>query len=155
MISRASIPAEYQLSQSDRAAHIPRKEERIVKTKRNPAPRTRRNRLRWLWVWLIQIVASLLMSLPLSMSLWLGGAVHAACMWGLSPILGFISALVATRKGLLNHAAWIAPPVMLFVGYLIAWGYPPQPGPVLLCAFISLVGAATGEVCNQQQKRKK
>ena len=126
-----------------------------MKSKRNPAPQRRRSRLRWLWVWLIQIITFFILSLPLSMSLWLGGAVHAACMWGLSPILGFISALIATRKGLLNHAAWIAPPVMLFVGYLIAWGYPPQPGPVLLCAFISLVGAATGEVCNQQQKRKK
>ena len=114
----------------------------------------RKSRLHWLWVWLIQIAAALLLALPISLSLWLGGAVHALCMWMLSPILGFLSGLIATRKGLLNHAAWIAPPVTMFEGYLIAWGYPPQPGPVLLCAFISLVGAATGEVLNQRQKRK-
>ena len=125
-----------------------------VKTSQNKAPRTRRGRLRWLWVWLIQIAVSLLLALPISLSLWLGGAVHALCMWGLSPILGFLSGLIATRKGLLNHAAWIAPPVMLFVGYEIAWGYPPAPGPVFLCGFISLVGAAAGEVLNQRQKKK-
>ena len=117
-------------------------------------PRRKRSRLRWLWVWLIQIAVSLLIALPISLSLWLGGAVHAACMWGLSPILGFISGLVATRRGLLNHAAWIAPPAMLFVGYEISWGYPPPVGPVFLCGFISLVGAATGEVLNQRQKKK-
>ena len=117
-------------------------------------PQRKRNRLRWLWVWLIQIAASLLVALPISLSLWLGGAVHAICMWVLSPILGFLSGLIATRRGLLNYAAWIAPPVMLFVGYVIAWGYPPQPGPVFLCGLISLVGAATGEVLNQRQKKK-
>ena len=122
--------------------------------KRNPAPQRKGSRLRWLWVWLIQIAAALLISLPISLSLWLGGAVHAVCMWGLSPILGFISGLIATRKGLLNYAAWIAPPVMLFVGYELAWGYPPPVGPVFLCGFISLVGAATGEVLNQRQKKK-
>ena len=125
-----------------------------MKTSRNKPSQARRGRLRWLWVWLIQIAASLLISLPISLSLWLGGAVHALCMWGLSPILGFLSGLIATRKGLLNHAAWIAPPVMLFVGYEIAWGYPPAPGPVFLCGFISLVGAAAGEVLNQRQKKK-
>ena len=75
-------------------------------------------------------------------------------MWGLSPILGFLSGLIATRKGLLNYAAWIAPPVMLFVGYVLVWGYAPSAGPVFLCGFVSLVGAATGEVLNQRQKKK-
>ena len=125
-----------------------------MKRTRNHTSRMGGSRLRWLWVWLIQIAAALLIALPISLSLWLGGAVHALCMWGLSPILGFLSGLIATRRGLLNYAAWIAPPVMLFVGYEIAWGYPPQPGPVFLCGFISLVGAATGEVLNQRQKKK-
>ena len=125
-----------------------------MKTSRNKPSQARRGRLRWLWVWLIQIAISLLFTLPISLSLWLGGAVHALCMWMLSPILGFLSGLIATRKGLLNYAAWIAPPVMLFVGYEIAWGYPPSPGPVFLCGFVSLVGAATGEVLNQRQKKK-
>ena len=125
-----------------------------MKSMQKKTPQRKRSRLRWLWVWLIQIAAALLVALPISLSLWLGGAVHAICMWVLSPILGFLSGLIATRKGLLNYAAWIAPPVMLFVGYEIAWGYPPQPGPVFLCGLISLVGAATGEVLNQRQKKK-
>lgn len=111
-------------------------------------------RFRWFWVWLIQIAATFLIALPLSLSLWLGGFVHAVCMWGLAPIAGFAAACVATRRGLLNYAAWIAPPAMLFAGYRLVWGYPPPVGPVFLCGFISLVGAATGEVCNLRQKRK-
>ena len=47
-----------------------------------------------------------------------------------------------------------APPVMLFVGYVLVWGYAPSAGPVFLCDFVSLVGAATGEVLNQRQKKK-
>ena len=114
----------------------------------------RHGRLHWLWVLLIQIVSSLLIALPLSLSLWLGGAIHNLCRWGLSSIAGFVSACIATRKGLLNYAAWIAPPVMLFVGYVLVWGYAPSAGPVFLCDFVSLVGAATGEVLNQRQKKK-
>ena len=125
-----------------------------MKNMQKKAPPHKRSRLRWLWVWLIQIAAALLVALPISLSLWLGGAAHALCMWVLSPVLGFISGLIATRRGLLNHAAWIAPPVMLFVGYEICWGYPPAAGPVFLCGLISLVGAATGEVLNQRQKKK-
>lgn len=113
-----------------------------------------RGRLRWLWVWLIQIAASLLIGTIAALSLWLGGSLHAACMWGLAPVAGFAAACIATRKGLNNYAAWIAPPAMLALGYLLVWAYPPTPGPVFLCAFISLVGAATGEVCKLRQKKK-
>ncbi len=124
-----------------------------VKNFRNGAPR-RSGRLRWLWVWLIQIAATLAISLPIALSLWLGKFIHAACMWGLAPIIGFAAAWIATRCGLLNYAAWIAPPVTLFLGYDLIWSYAPPAGPVFLCGFISLVGAATGEVLNQRQKKK-
>lgn len=124
-----------------------------VKNFRNGAPR-KGGRLRWLWVWLIQIAATLAISLPIALSLWLGKYVHAVCMWGLAPIAGFAAACIATRRGLLNYAAWIAPPMMLFLGYVLIWGYLPPVGPVFLCGFISLVGAATGEVLNQRQKKK-
>lgn len=116
--------------------------------------RMQKKGLRGLWVWLIQLAASLLIALPVSLSLWLGSAVHALCMWVISPILACISGFLATRKGLLNHAAWIAPPVMLYLGYVLIWGYVPPVGPVCLCGFTALVGAAAGEVCNQRQKKK-
>ena len=116
--------------------------------------RTQKRSGRWLLVFLIQLVAALLIALPISLSLWLGSAIHALCMWGLSPIHGFISGLVATRQGLLNHAAWIAPPAMLYLGYVLIWGYVPPVGPVCLCAFTALVGAATGEVLKQRQTKK-
>ncbi|MBQ8507754.1 MAG: hypothetical protein IJ466_10040 [Clostridia bacterium] len=108
-------------------------------------------RHKWLWIWLIQFASMLAFSMLVSLSLWLGGFVHGACMWVLAPAAGLISACLATQKGLLNYAAWIAPPLMLLAGYWIIWGYPATPGPVLLDAFVSLVGAAAGEVLKRRR----
>lgn len=115
--------------------------------------RRAKSRLRWLWVWLIQIAAMLLISLLTALSLWLGGGLHAAFRWALMPIAGCISACIATRAGLWNYAAWIAPPVMQFLGHVLVWAYAPDPGAVFFCGFVSLVGAAAGEVLNRQHKR--
>lgn len=110
-------------------------------------------RLPWPWILLIQAVTALAVSVPVALSLLLGGVLHGICQWGLMPLAGFISACVATRKGLLNYAAWILPPAMELFGHMLVWGYAPEPGPVFFCAFISLVGAATGEVLKRQARR--
>ena len=39
---------------------------------------------------------------------------------------------------------------MEVAGSLLVWGYPPAIAPVFLCGFLSLVGAAAGEVLNRQ-----
>ena len=101
---------------------------------------------RWLWVWLIQIVAMLALSALLSASLWLGRGLYNVSLWALLPLLGAVSAYLATVNGLLNYAAWIAPPLCAVLGHLLVWFFLPGIGPVLLCAFISLIGAAAGEV---------
>ena len=109
-------------------------------------------RMKWPVVWLLQFAAMLLASALTALSLWLGGTIHGLMSWLFMPAAGFVSALIVTRSGLLNYAAWIAPPVMMFLGHWIFWAYSPKVGPVFLCAFISLVGAAAGEVLKQQTK---
>lgn len=109
--------------------------------------------MKWLWILLIQIASMLALGALISLSVIPGKVFHGICLWGVMPVCGFISACIATKKGLLNYAAWIAPPVMEVFGNLLVWGYSPTMGPVFMCAFISLVGAATGEVLKGQNKR--
>jgi len=113
-----------------------------------------RCRLRWLWIWMLQFAAVLAAALLLSLSMWLGGVAYKICMWAVMPAVGAVSACLATKAGLLNYAAWIAPPLMLILGHSLLWAYAPNPGPILVCAFVSLVGAATGEVMKRQGRKK-
>ena len=63
---------------------------------------------------------------------------------------GMAAGYIAVRRGLNNYLGWLAPPLMEVLGNALVWGYPPSAGPVFVCAFVSLVGAATGEVRNRQ-----
>lgn len=103
-------------------------------------------RRKWPWILLLQIISTLAVFALLSLSLWLGGFVHGLCLWFLTPLAGFLSACIATRMGLLNYLSWLIPPIAQVAANLLLWGYSPAIGPVFLCGFISLVGAATGEV---------
>ncbi len=113
----------------------------------------RRSR-RWPLVWLLQAVAALALGVLTALALWLGGFVHGAFLWLFMPLGGAASAYIAVRRGLNNYLAWLAPPLMELLGNLLVWGYPPSVGPVFLCGFIALVGAATGEVRNRQGSDK-
>ena len=110
--------------------------------------------LKWLWILLIQAASMLLLSLAMEQSYYLSIVFHGICTWALFPIAGMFSACFATRKGLLNYAAWIVPPAMQFLGYMICWPYFIKPGPVFLCGFIALIGAAAGEVLKKRDNKK-
>ena len=112
-----------------------------------------KKQLRWPWILILQAIFTLAVFMLLALSLWLGGFLHGLCLWAATPILGFISACIATRKGLLNYVALLVPPLAQMAASLIVWGYLPQTGPVFLCGFVSLVGAATGEVLKRQYKK--
>lgn len=105
----------------------------------------------WKWpvVGLVQIGTMLLAGAALALTQLLGAASGIA-FWGAMPLIGGVSAYRATRRGLLNYAAWLAPPVCMTASHWLIWSYPPDPGPALLCAFVSLVGAAAGEVKNRE-----
>lgn len=112
----------------------------------------KRRALKWYWAWLIQIGAMLLLGCVTALSLPLGRVAYGLCLWGVMPLAGLFSACRATRAGLWNYAAWLAPPTMLLLGNVLIWGYPAEPAPVFLCGFISLVGAAAGEVLRRREQ---
>ena len=112
---------------------------------------------KWKWplAWLAQIALMLTAGVLIALTEWLGGTLHDWVAWIGMPLIGLFSACRTTRRGLLNYAAWLAPPAGMALGHLLVWGYMPDPGPVLLCALISLVGAASGEVLNRQEEHEK
>ena len=110
---------------------------------------------KWPAAWAIQIAEALIVGALASLSLGLHPAVYNLAMWALVPIAGAFSAFQAVRRGLLNYAAWIAPPACLCAAHTLIWGYLPHAGAMLLCAFIALVGAAAGEVYIQQKDERR
>ena len=110
-----------------------------------------RRGLGWPLVWLIQAAAMLALGALTALSLWLGGLVHGLFLWGVMPLGGMAAGYIAVRRGLNNYLGWLAPPLMEVLGNALVWGYPPSAGPVFLCGFLALVGAAAGEV----RKREK
>lgn len=110
-------------------------------------------RWRWAAAWLVQIAVMLAAGALTALTDLVHPMLFAVLSWAAMPLLGLLSACWATRRGLLNYAAWIAPPVCMWLSHYLIWTYSPEPGPALLCAFLSLVGAAAGEVLNQQQKK--
>ena len=72
---------------------------------------------------------------------------------GLMPLLGAVSAYFATRHGVNNYLAWLAPPLCAYLAHYIVTTYAPSDaGPTLLTAFLSIIGAAAGHVRNEQTK---
>ena len=114
---------------------------------------TAKRRFKWPLVWLIQAVAALLLGALTALSMWLGKTVHGIFLWGILPLGGMAMGCIATRRGLNNYLAWLAPPLMEVLSSLLVWGYSPSAGPVFLCAFLSLVGAATGEGLKRQNHK--
>ena len=112
-------------------------------------------RLRWLRAWAIQAAVMLAVGLAASISVGAGRLVYGAMLWLAVPLAGAWTACAAVRGGLWNYAAWVAPPACLFAAHYGLWRFAPPAGPALLCAFVSLVGAATGEVIVQREKTKK
>ena len=107
---------------------------------------------KWPAAWGIQIVEALIAGALASLSLGIHPWAYNVALWALTPLIGAITAFQAVRRGLLNYAAWIAPPACLCAAHTLIWGYLPSAGAMLLCAFIALVGAASGEVYIQQHQ---
>ena len=110
---------------------------------------------RWKWpvILLVQFALMLAAGALIALTSMLGAVVYGIASWAGMSAAGAVTAYRATRRGLLNYVAWIMPPVCLWLGHWLLWGYSPSAGPVLLCALISLVGAAAGEVMNQRLRQ--
>ena len=84
-----------------------------------------------------------------------GALPRALMLWVAVPLAGLFTALQAVRRGLNNYLAWIAPAACLYAANRLVWGYSPPAGPALLTAFVSLVGAAAGQVLLQRGEADK
>ena len=98
------------------------------------------------WVLPVHFSSTLVFSILNALTLYLGKWFHAVFMWALTPLFGAVAAYLATTRGLNNYIAWIVPPLTQTLGYLLIWNTLPQPGTVLVCALVTLFGAAAGQV---------
>ena len=109
---------------------------------------------RWIAAWLIQIAEMLAVCLVQALAHGANAWLYAALLWVAVPLTGLLTACQAVRRGLLNYAAWIAPPACLFAVHYAVWRFSPAPGAGVLTAFTSLVGAAAGEVLRLRKNGK-
>jgi hypothetical protein len=75
--------------------------------------------------------------------------------WLIIQIAGTLSAYYAVRTGLSNFFAWIMPPVLYTSIPWLIIGYPPGAGPMLLCALVSIMGAAAGVEINKREEKRR
>ena len=108
----------------------------------------------WLKAWIAQFAVMLAACLVAEVSYYVSDLLRDVLIWALIPFLGALTAYRCVLRGLNNYAAWIAPPACAVIASLILWGYVPHGGPVLVCAFVSLVGAAAGEVRRSENKKR-
>ena len=100
----------------------------------------------WLWAWLGQILVMALVCPAACLAQAAPEWARMLALWGAVPLAGAVTSYRAVLRGLLNYAAWIAPPVLLYIVHIALWGYVPPVSAALACALASLVGAAAGEV---------
>ena len=112
-------------------------------------------RHKWILAWAIQIAEMASVCLIQALLLNVSGPWYTLALWIGVPLAGMLTACRAVRRGLLNYAAWLAPPACLFLVHFLVWYYSPSAGAALLTAFTALVGAAAGEVLNQRSRRGK
>ena len=106
----------------------------------------------WLIALAIQAAATLAVSFGASRLLFVGAPLYEVGVWALVPAFGAASAYLVTVMGLNNYAAWLMPPLMAVLGHYLAFFYlPASAGPTFLCAVLSVIGAATGEVVKRRR----
>ena len=109
----------------------------------------------WKLMWLSQLLIMLLIALPATFLplIFPTAAVplRVVFMWLLPVTAGAWTSCALTRAGLTSYAAWVLPPVVHSVIPWLLIGYPPSAASMLLCAFISLVGSAAGDVLYRRE----
>ncbi len=81
---------------------------------------------------------------------------HVAVAYGLLPLASSYTAYRVASGGVNPYLGWTLPPLAATAaGFLASMGYAPEAGPVLLTAFFSLVGAATGDVLQKRRNGRR
>jgi hypothetical protein len=108
-------------------------------------------RFPWPVALFLQAAAALAVSYAACQLFWFGAAAYAVGIWVVVPAFGAASAYYVTVMGLSNYAAWLMPPLTAVAGHYLAFFYPPESaGPAFLCALLSVIGAAAGEVVKRR-----
>lgn len=110
--------------------------------------------LRAVVIVLLECALALLCGWLTALSKCLGGAAHFIVLWLLEPLSGAVAAYLATARGLNNYLAWLAPPAFLYLAWYFTWTYAIEPGPAFVCALLSIIGAAAGDVVKKSRKKK-
>lgn len=107
-----------------------------------------------LWKLLLQFLGLLVLSWAAARMLLVSSVLSGVLMWGVLPPLGALSAYLVTRKGVNNYLGWMPPPLAMVSGHYLAFFFlPSSAGPVFLCAFCAVVGAAVGDTRNRFERR--
>lgn len=110
--------------------------------------------LKYLLMLVLQFVGMAVSAYILFNTLWLSRTVYNICIWGVWPVLGIFSAYMVTVRGVNNFLAWIAPPLAGLAAHYAAFFYMPESaGPFFICAFLSVVGAAAGDVVKKYKSK--
>lgn len=80
--------------------------------------------------------------------------IYEILIYGFVPCICMYSAGKLVLKGINPYLTWILPPIgETAAGFLITMGFGPQPLPIMITAFLSLVGAAAGDVMKKAMKK--
>ncbi len=94
------------------------------------------------------LVMTILSAAAAFIPLWLSH-LYRVCVivfqWLMLSIAGAVTSFFVCRKGVNCYLGWILAPVCVSVVPWILIGYPVDPGVMLVCAFVSVIGAAAGQ----------
>ena len=109
----------------------------------------------WRLMWLFQLLIMLLIALaatflPLIFPI-AAVPLRVVFMWLLPLTAGAWTSCTLARAGLTAYASWVLPPVVHSVIPWLLIGYPPSAASMLVCALLSLVGSAAGDVLYRRE----
>ena len=103
---------------------------------------------------IIQFIGMAVLAYLMFNTLWFSRIVYNICIWGVWPVAGLFSAYLVTVRGVNNFIGWIAPPLAGLIAHYLAFFYMPESaGPFFVCAFLSIVGAAAGDVVKKLKNK--
>ncbi len=83
-------------------------------------------------------------------------AIHLLLIYGLIPLFSLVASGWIVLGGINPYLSWIMPPVALALsGFLSTLGIGQSPLPMMITAFVSLIGAASGDTIYKLRKKGK
>lgn len=81
-------------------------------------------------------------------------AVFGILIYVIVPILSSVSSYMLVTKGFNPYLAWLLPPVAMTISsFLSTMGIGQSPLPIMITAFVSLIGSAAGDVKVKMRKK--